>query len=705
MQVAVKDQRDRYRPDFSLKEHVGKSILKADKQVTCLEDNGSIICTSQTKTIESLLPDEEDLFSGALAELGFTAIDNNDDEDFDLFSSSGGMELEGNSNIYSQQWTSVTAEGLNSDQSSSDCLISREQPSRTLLVKNVDNRVEDSELMRLFEQHGDIQSLYTTCRYQGFVIISYYDTRAATLALSALQNKPLQNEKLHIQYLNPKDGTSGQYIDQSSIEVFGCDSSVSNIKLHQIFANFGEIEEICGTTHHRHIKYYDIRAAEAAISGLNSGNLLQDSKLKLSYPARTKSLVQQVTHELVQGQFSSCQSPSGNSLPQVVNSCMIDGYIYGVQSPSEMAINANCCITNSLPSPVGMSSIYNQFVHKPHYPTNQAKLHSNCPSFHPQSLPISCKGFVNNGIITYDPLNLAAVGVTTETDDKHYHMLGAYALPMEHMFVGSPKITRSGLGGCHHALSCSNSFQNHHLNHAMWSRSPPFDDGVCAPSTPSLPVSHKSPKRDTVAASPLSFGRPRGRARRVSHGRHETVSCHTDEKKYELDIERVLRGEDCRTTLMIKNIPNKYSSAMLLAAINEHNQGTYDFIYLPLDFKNKCNMGYAFINMTDPLQIVRFHKSINGRKWEKFHSGKVACLAYARIQGKAALIAHFQESSLMNEDKCCHPILFTTDGPNAGSQEPFPLGPNIPSRRHKNKCNMAEVYENQEMSYHIKNSI
>ncbi|KAJ0890573.1 putative mei2/Mei2-like RNA recognition, RNA-binding domain superfamily [Helianthus annuus] len=165
---------------------------------------------------------------------------------------------------------------------------------------------------------------------------------------------------------------------------------------------------------------------------------------------------------------------------------------------------------------------------------------------------------------------------------------------------------------------------------------------------------------------------------------------------------------------MIKNIPNKYSSAMLLAVINEHNQGTYDFIYLPIDFKNKCNMGYAFINMTDPLQIVPFYKSFNGKKWEKFHSGKVASLAYARIQGKAALISHFQESSLLNEDKSCHPILFTTDGPNAGSQEPFPLGPNIQSRRHKNRSNTHKVNANQEMLsssltresyYYIKNVV
>jgi hypothetical protein len=61
-------------------------------------------------------------------------------------------------------------------------------------------------------------------------------------------------------------------------------------------------------------------------------------------------------------------------------------------------------------------------------------------------------------------------------------------------------------------------------------------------------------------------------------------------------------------------------------------------------------------------------QSFNGKKWEKFNSEKVASLAYARIQGKTALIAHFQNSSLMNEDKRCRPILFHSDGPNAGDQ-------------------------------------
>uniref|UniRef100_A0A061RME9 Protein mei2-like 2-like n=1 Tax=Tetraselmis sp. GSL018 TaxID=582737 RepID=A0A061RME9_9CHLO len=100
---------------------------------------------------------------------------------------------------------------------------------------------------------------------------------------------------------------------------------------------------------------------------------------------------------------------------------------------------------------------------------------------------------------------------------------------------------------------------------------------------------------------------------------------------------------------MIKNIPNKYTQKMLLATIDEQFQGHYDFFYLPIDFKNKCNMGYAFINMFAPKYILPFVERFDSKKWDRFNSEKVACITYARIQGKAALISHFQNSSLMHE--------------------------------------------------------
>ncbi|GAB2289343.1 hypothetical protein Dimus_023648 [Dionaea muscipula] len=182
-------------------------------------------------------------------------------------------------------------------------------------------------------------------------------------------------------------------------------------------------------------------------------------------------------------------------------------------------------------------------------------------------------------------------------------------------------------------------------------------------------------KRST--SSTASVGSP---SERIRSRRNEANSIYADRKQYELNIDCILQGEDTRTTLMIKNIPNKYTSNMLLATINENHRGMYDFVYLPIDFKNKCNVGYAFINMVEPLHIVPFHKTFEGKKWEKFNSEKVASLAYARIQGKDALVAHFQNSSLMNEDKRCRPILFHTHGPNAGDQEPFPMGKHIRTR-------------------------
>lgn len=40
---------------------------------------------------------------------------------------------------------------------------------------------------------------------------------------------------------------------------------------------------------------------------------------------------------------------------------------------------------------------------------------------------------------------------------------------------------------------------------------------------------------------------------------------------------------------MIKNIPNKYTRDLMMQDINKNHQGTYDFFYLPIDFKVTLN--------------------------------------------------------------------------------------------------------------------
>jgi hypothetical protein len=142
--------------------------------------------------------------------------------------------------------------------------------------------------------------------------------------------------------------------------------------------------------------------------------------------------------------------------------------------------------------------------------------------------------------------------------------------------------------------------------------------------------------------------------------------------EFSLSIAKVASGEDKRTTLMIRNIPNKYTQQMLLAEINRSHRGNYDFFYLPIDFKNKCNMGYAFINFIEAARIEAFHKEFDGQKWTNFNSEKVCAISYARLQGKQAMVARFQNSSLLEKHESYRPLVFGSAGPNRGKPEPFP---------------------------------
>lgn len=129
---------------------------------------------------------------------------------------------------------------------------------------------------------------------------------------------------------------------------------------------------------------------------------------------------------------------------------------------------------------------------------------------------------------------------------------------------------------------------------------------------------------------------------------------------YVISLNLVLSHIDCRTTIMIKNIPNKYTQAMLIQAIDFHHPGCYDFLYLPIDFKNKCNVGYSFINFVDHRFIPAFYQEFDGKTWERFNSSKICALSYARIQGRAALEKHFQSSSIMiQDDTSMKPIILS----------------------------------------------
>ena len=58
-----------------------------------------------------------------------------------------------------------------------------------------------------------------------------------------------------------------------------------------------------------------------------------------------------------------------------------------------------------------------------------------------------------------------------------------------------------------------------------------------------------------------------------------------EKERFRLNLNEIVNGEDTRTTLMIKNIPNKYTQKMLIQKFNQSHKGKFDFFYLPIDFK------------------------------------------------------------------------------------------------------------------------
>ena len=147
----------------------------------------------------------------------------------------------------------------------------------------------------------------------------------------------------------------------------------------------------------------------------------------------------------------------------------------------------------------------------------------------------------------------------------------------------------------------------------------------------------------------------------------------TDDDYNVVKVSDVMNGKDRRTTVMIKNVPNKYSQQMLKEYLDETNAKTYDFLYLRMDFTNKCNVGYAFVNFTDPSAIAVLARARVGQRWTMFKSDKIMELGYANIQGKNKLIDKFRNSVVMDEPPSFRPKIYYSNGPLQGEEEEYIL--------------------------------
>ena len=108
------------------------------------------------------------------------------------------------------------------------------------------------------------------------------------------------------------------------------------------------------------------------------------------------------------------------------------------------------------------------------------------------------------------------------------------------------------------------------------------------------------------------------------------------------------------TTLMIRNIPIKFVQNDMLELLNTNFKGKYDFFYLPMDLKTKCNVGFAFINMIHPLFILDFYLEFNYKKWSDTvplcNSQKYCEITYANTQGIDEINKDLRDKNIMKKN-------------------------------------------------------
>lgn len=144
----------------------------------------------------------------------------------------------------------------------------------------------------------------------------------------------------------------------------------------------------------------------------------------------------------------------------------------------------------------------------------------------------------------------------------------------------------------------------------------------------------------------------------------QTAATQPSSPENRIDLDRIV--EVGKTALYIKNIPNKYTKKMLLKLFDRDFRHTYDFFYLPIDFNNNCNIGFAFIKFTDVKYVRKFCEKYGNKRWPHFNSEKICEIRYARMQKAEEMLEHFKNSSLWRKaDASCLPFISSVQKPHA----------------------------------------
>jgi len=148
-------------------------------------------------------------------------------------------------------------------------------------------------------------------------------------------------------------------------------------------------------------------------------------------------------------------------------------------------------------------------------------------------------------------------------------------------------------------------------------------------------------------------------------------------------VEGYMRATECDlppeqcTTVMLRNLPNNYSRAMLTSMLDDEGfAGKYNFLYLPIDFQSCACLGYAFVNLVDASVVPKFWTKFSGYSSWVLPSKKVCGVSWSGPhQGLEAHVDRYRNSPVMHASVPDEykPVVFEN-----GIRVPFPEPSKVP---------------------------
>ncbi|KAL6547464.1 hypothetical protein OROMI_023185 [Orobanche minor] len=544
--------------------------------------------------------------------------------------------------------------------------LSSEPPSRTLLLSMVPTSVSESTVRRELEVFGDVRAVQMERRREGLVTVHFYDVREAQAALTSIQEQHMQQQHrlgrhydallnnpialaavvppqpqtarglilgrvVWAQFTTPVTSGLPDGNNQGTLVIFNLEPVVSAAYLRDIFEAFGPVKELRETANNRNQRFVEFYDVRHASKAMSemNGKQIYGQTIVIEY-SRPGGHCKKFPANYSSRNSLRCWPPSLTT-----------------RNPENKPSARSTQRCSNYPSKGN--------------PNARDKSHPNTrPSIHEPMASLSIGAYeelpsVNNG-----------------TRKKHNSN-------------SSKKSNNVNIISCKSGSGNGSSKQQPSHGGKLWKGG---GGG-----------GHGSSKQQPSHGGKL--WKEGGGGRRGKDG----------DPRFLINEDVIVEDSDCRdprTTVMIKNIPNKYSQNLLLNMLDshcshcneqitdgdeDHPLSSYDFVYLPIDFINKCNVGYGFVNMTTPQATLRLYKAFHHQNWEVFNSRKICEVTYARLQGLEALKEHFKNSKFPNEAEEYMPVVFSPPRDGCILSEPLPIKSRVdgsPSSATSSKENRSE---------------